>query len=121
MSNFVLRTQDVLLRSYRELYKGLLLYSKYMLGFNKKRFLVTLGLSVVIWVISIVAQFIFNNSDINYGFFTFAKTCEVTGYPFARCIPQYDKSAIYFSYLVNILFWFWIIHLFWNRFTKQKP
>lgn len=94
-------------------------YSKSMGGFSRKRFLVTLGLSVGIWMVSAIIQFLFKKDDFNYGFFIFAKSCEVTGYPFAKCIPEYDKGTLYLNYLVNITFWFWIIHLSWSFFAKR--
>lgn len=89
-----------------------------MMGFSKKRFFIILGLSVLIWVISMVLQSFFKGDNVNYGFFIFGKSCEVTGYPFARCIPDYDKLAIYLTYLINLFFWFWVIHLLGKWFDK---
>lgn len=86
-----------------------------------KRFFITLGLSVVIWVLSMVFQNLFKAGNIQYGFFIFGKSCEVTGYPLARCIPEYDKGSIYLTYLINIGFWFWVIHLLGKWFDKRKP
>lgn len=91
-----------------------------MLGFTLKRFLITLGISVFIWVISIMIQFIFKSDNVQYGFFIFAKSCEVTGYPIAKCIPDYDKGQIFLTYFINISFWFFIIHLFWGFFQKRS-
>lgn len=91
-----------------------------MLGFSKKRFLITLGLSVGVWIVSMMVQFFFKGDNINYGFFIFAKSCEVTGYPIARCLPDYDKGAIYLTYFINLFFWFWVIHLFWGWFQKRN-
>ncbi len=91
-----------------------------MLGFSKKRFLVTLGLSILIWVISMVAQYLFKGDNVNYGFFIFAKSCEVTGYPLARCVPDYDKGQIYLTYLINLVFWFWVLHFGWKWFEKRN-
>ncbi len=91
-----------------------------MWGFSKKRFLITLGISVGLWIISVIVQFLFKSDNVQYGFFIFAKSCEVTGYPIARCIPYYDKGQIYFTYVINILSWFFVIHLFWNWFDKRS-
>ncbi len=91
-----------------------------MMGFSKKRFLVTLGLSILLWVISMVAQSLFKGNNVNYGFFIFAKSCEVTGYPLARCVPDYDKGQIYFTYLINLVFWCWVLHFAWKWFEKSN-
>ena len=91
-----------------------------MWRFSKKRFLVTLGLSVMAWVVSIIVQFLFKADSINYGFFIFAKSCEITGYPLASCIPYYDKQAIYLTYFINLSFWFWVIHLLGNWMDKRS-
>ena len=95
-------------------------YVNSMVSFSKKRFLITLGLSILVWVVSMVIQQVVKGDNVNYGFFIFAKSCEVTGYPFARCIPDYDKGQIYFTYLINLLSWFFIIHLFWGWVDKSK-
>ena len=89
-----------------------------MWGFSKKRFVITLGLSVVVWVISLVIQFLSSDSNPGYGMFALAKSCEVTGYPIAQCIPEHDKSLVYINYFVNILIWFLIIHLLSSLFYK---
>ena len=73
-------------------------------NFTLKKFLITLGLSIVIWVISMAIQNLFAQ-NVNYGFFIFAKSCEVTGYPVAMCIPEYDKAKIYMFYFLNIFIW----------------
>lgn len=91
-----------------------------MLGFSKKRFFVTLGLSMLVWGISLVIQQLFSTDNIKYSFFIFAKSCEVTGYPLALCIPDYNRVQIFLTYLLNLTFWFWIIHLFWGWFEKGK-
>ncbi len=94
-------------------------YAKFMWGFSKKRFFVTLGISVGVWVISIVIQFTFT-TEVKYGLFIFAKSCELTGYPIAQCISEHNKGLIYLTYFINISFWFWVIHLFWGWFQKRN-
>ncbi len=94
-------------------------YAGNMWGFSKKRFFITLGLSVVVWLVSIMVQFFLKGDNVKYGFFIFSKSCEVTGYPLARCIPDYDKGQIYLSYLINIFFWFWVIHLLLGKWFKK--
>lgn len=90
-----------------------------MWGFSKKRFLITLGLSILIWLMSMVVQSLFRD-NVNYGLFIFAKSCEVTGYPIARCIADYDKGSIYLTYSVNLFFWFWVLHFSWSWFDKRR-
>lgn len=89
-----------------------------MLGFSKKRFLITLGLSVVVWLVSYITQGVTNKGE--FGAYIFGASCELTGYPIALCIPSFQKAKLVGTYLVNILIWFWVIHLFWSWFEKRK-
>lgn len=89
-----------------------------MWGFSKKRFFITLGLSIGVWVISGLVQIVIQQ-DRTYGFFSFGGSCEITGYPIALCISSNDNTKFIIVSLVNILLWFWIIHLFWNWFDKR--
>ena len=74
----------------------------------------------MVWVVSMAIQQLFVTNNVSYGLFLFAKSCEVTGYPIARCIPDYDKLQIFTNYALNILFWFWVIHLFWSFFKSRS-
>lgn len=85
-----------------------------MFGFSWKRFLITLGLSVVVWLITVVIQ-AFREAPKYIAFFTQSK-CSATGYPVATCIKSIPEEIVY---LFNIIFWFWVIHLFWNWFEKR--
>ena len=89
-----------------------------MLGFSKKRFFVTLGLSVLVWVVSNFIQ-LFDSGYWPAGFSLLGSSCTVTGYPIALCLAGYEKAKIVLVYLVNIFFWFWVIHLFWGWFEKR--
>lgn len=89
-----------------------------MLGFSKKRFLVTLGLSVGVWLVTNFIQLL-NSNDWPVGFSLLGGSCTVTGYPVALCLASYEKTKILLVYLVNIIFWFWVIHLFWKWFEKR--
>lgn len=89
-----------------------------MLGLSKKRFLVTLGLSVGVWVVTNFVQ-LFSSSYWPAGFSLLGGSCTVTGYPIALCLASYEKVKIFLIYLINITFWFWVIHLFWKRFEKR--
>lgn len=80
-----------------------------------KRFFVTLGLSVVVWVLSLVIQ----------GYLTFARYigtfstgCQATGYPIDSCMIAGPYIPPIVAMLINIFFWFWVIHLFWKWFKK---
>lgn len=88
-----------------------------MWGFSKKRFFVTLVLSMVVWLVSVVIQ----------GYLTFARYigtfstgCHATGYPIDVCIIQGPYIPAPLVIFVNILFWFWIVHLFGNWLDKGK-
>ena len=89
-----------------------------MLGFSKKRFFITLGLSILIWIISNFVQ-LFNPEYWPAGFSLLGGSCTVTGYPIALCLPGYEIIKILAVYIVDIMFWFFIIHLFWNWFEKR--
>lgn len=85
------------------------------MGFSKKRFFITLGLSVGVWIITVITQ-AFIESPKYIAFFTQSK-CSATGYPFSACIQGVPEEVVY---LINIFFWFFIIHLFWSWFNKRN-
>lgn len=84
-----------------------------------KRFFITLGISIVVWVVSMFVQALFATDDFKNSFSLLGSSCEVTGYPIALCLSKNKVFQILAIYLVNIFFWFWIIHLFWNWFEKK--
>ncbi len=92
-------------------------YAGSMWGFSKKRFFVTLGLSVVVWLVSGIFQMIVQQ-DRTLGFFSFGGSCEITGYPIALCISSNDERKFYLVSLINITLWFWGIHLLGKWFKK---
>lgn len=85
---------------------------------TKKRFFVTLGFAVGVWVITNFLQLL-NSNDWPLGFSLLGGSCTVTGYPVALCLSAYEKIKIILVFLINISFWFLIIHLFWNWFEKR--
>ena len=87
-----------------------------MWGFSKKRFFVTLGLSGLIWMVSGVVQALIGFSE----YFTVFHKCSLTGYPIALCLPSNDQIKVVLFSGINILIWFWVIHLFWGWFQKRK-
>lgn len=87
-----------------------------MKDFSRKRFLITLGLSVVIWIISGLIQALTGFSS----YFTIFHKCTLTGYPIALCILSNDLIKISLISIVNILFWFLVVNLLWNWFKKSK-
>ena len=89
-----------------------------MPGFSKKRFFLTLGLSILVWVVSNFIQ-LFNPNYWPAGFSLLGGSCTVTGYPVALCLPGYEKAKILLVYLINIIFWFWVLHFAWNWFEKR--
>lgn len=90
-----------------------------MVNFSKKRFLITLGLSVGVWVITNFIQ-LFNFGYWPLSFSLLGESCTVTGYPFAACLPDHQKFQILTLYLVNIFFWFWVVHLVWGFFGEGR-
>ena len=86
------------------------------MGFSKKRFLVSLGLSIVVWLISVAIQGI-TLYKVKFSLFS-GSACEITGYPIAQCI--YDGIQAGIIQLINVLFWFFVIHLFWGWMDKGK-
>ena len=90
-----------------------------MWGFSKKRFFVTLGLSILVWLVSGIIQLIVQQ-DKTFGFFSFGGSCEITGYPIALCISSKDDIKFILVSLVNIILWFWVIHLLGNWMNKGK-
>ena len=89
-----------------------------MFGFSKKRFFITLGLSILIWVVTNFIQ-LFNSNYWPTGFSLLGSSCTVTGYPIALCLAGYEKFKLILVYLVNILFWFWVLHFVWKWFEKR--
>lgn len=88
-----------------------------MLGFTKKRFFVTLGLSVAVWLITAIFQ--------AFGTFgkyvsMFSSGCQVTGYPVDVCMIEGPNIPPIVVIIVNILFWFWGIHFFWSFFKGRS-
>lgn len=86
------------------------------MGFSKKRFLVTLGLSILIWIISLFIQGI-TLYKIKFSLFS-ASSCEITGFPIVNCI--YDGSKATLIQLINIFIWFWVLHFVWKWFEKRN-
>jgi len=88
------------------------------MSFSRKRFFITLGLSVVVWLISAFIQL--TSSDGWPGFNLLGSSCGVTGYPFAFCLSEAQTLQLFLVYLLNIIFWFWIIHFFTGLLNRQK-
>lgn len=88
-----------------------------MFGFSKKRFFITLGLSVLVWLISAVIQAYITFADY---LGTFSTGCQVTGYPIDVCTLIGPNIPALPIILINIFFWFWVIHLFWGWFQKSR-
>lgn len=88
-----------------------------MMGFSKKRFFITLGLSILIWVVSGLAQALFNKGE--FGSYVFGSGCELTGYPIALCVSINERAKFTLVLLANIIIWFWISHFIWKWFEKR--
>lgn len=90
-------------------------YGKNMFGFSWKRFFVTLGVSVGVWLVSGIVQAFTGFSN----YFTIFHSCSLTGYPIALCISSNDQIKVILVSGVNIIFWFWGLHFVWNFFQKR--
>ncbi len=80
-----------------------------------KRFLITLGLSISVWLVSGLVQAVTGFSS----YFTVFHKCSLTGYPIALCISSNDQIKVVLVSVANIIIWFWVIHLFWSWFKKR--
>ncbi len=87
-----------------------------MWGFSKKRFFLTLGLSILVWVMSGVLQAVTGFSN----YFTIFHACSLTGYPIALCISSNDSVKINLISLTNIIFWFCVLHFIWKWVIKRQ-
>ncbi|KKQ67319.1 MAG: hypothetical protein US86_C0001G0246 [Candidatus Daviesbacteria bacterium GW2011_GWA2_38_24] len=88
-----------------------------MLGFTRKRFFLTLLLSIIIWFISAIIQ-AFVTAPKYIG--TFSRGCQVTGYPIDICDFNFPNVSPAVVIGINIFIWFWVIHLFWGWFDKRR-
>jgi len=80
-----------------------------------KRFFITLGLSILVWLSSGIVQAITGFSN----YFTVFHACSLTGYPIALCVSNNDEAKVVLISLTNIVLWFWGIHLFWKWFDRR--
>ncbi|TSC88627.1 MAG: Uncharacterized protein G01um10147_123 [Microgenomates group bacterium Gr01-1014_7] len=80
-----------------------------------KKFFIILGVSVGVWILSGILQAFTGFSD----YFTVTQKCSLTGYPIAQCISSNNQTKIALISVINILFWFWVIHLLWKWFQKR--
>lgn len=87
-----------------------------MLGFSWKRFFVTLGLSVGVWLITVLIQ-----AYVTFSKYlgTFSSGCQVTGYPIDVCALRGPDVPAILVIFINIFIWFWVIHLF-MRFLRRS-
>ena len=88
-----------------------------MPGFSKKRFFLTLGLSILVWLVSGFIQVLTNKGE--FGSYVFGTGCELTGYPIALCISSNDRTKFLLVVIANVMLWFWVLHFAWNWFEKR--
>ena len=84
--------------------------------FKFKRFLLTLGISVGIWGITVLIQVYATFANF---LGTFSSGCQVTGYPFDLCALRGPEIPAILVVFVNLCLWFFVIHLFWNWFENR--
>lgn len=93
-------------------------YAGSMLGFSWKRFLITLGLSIGVWLVSGFIQALTNKGE--FGSYVFGVSCELTGYPIALCVSSNDKIRFSLVVIANVMLWFWVLHFVWSFFQKRS-
>ncbi|MBI4038389.1 hypothetical protein HY384_00355 [Candidatus Daviesbacteria bacterium] len=81
-----------------------------------KKFFITLGLSILVWVISGILQAVTGFSS----YFTVFHSCSLTGYPIALCLSSTDSVKVTLISVANVIVWFWVLHFVWNWFDKRK-
>ena len=88
-----------------------------MINFSKKRLVITLGLSIGVWYGSVILQGVAGyNAPFNL---LLSEPCKLTGFPVATCLYANSGTvSVWIVNLINILFWFWVIHLLWGFFGK---
>lgn len=95
-------------------------YSKNMLGFERKRFIITLVLSILIWYGSVIIQGL-TGINAPFGILGSESRCNLSGFPVAECIYSSRSSvSVWLINITNIIFWFWLIHLVMNLFFKKR-
>lgn len=86
-----------------------------MFKFSKSKLLITIGLSILIWVVTVVIQAI-NDAPRYVALFTKSE-CFATGYPISSCLKGTPEI---FIYIINIFFWFLVINFIWGFFKHLK-
>ncbi len=87
-----------------------------MFGFSRKRFLITLGVSVVVWYGSVLVQGITGYKAPFNALFS-GSICKVTGFPISLCL--YGRW-VWLVNIINITFWFLILHFLWKWFENRR-
>lgn len=85
------------------------------MGFSKKRVVISLIISIVIWLITVFIQAV--NEAPRYVAMLSQSDCPATGYPLTQCIKNIPNILVYG---INIFFWFWVIHFFYGFFTRKR-
>lgn len=83
------------------------------MGFSKKRFLVTLGLSVVIVIFTSFLTQLYDHEDWELNWLSLS-SCAITGYPIKACLYSPRQGLLISIFLVNIAFWFLVINLLYS-------
>src|SRR3989338_4135160 len=78
------------------------------MGFSKKRFFVTLGLSLIIFFFTAYIQ-IYDFEDWKLNLLSLS-SCSTTGYPVKVCLYNHTQGLLIAIYLINIAFWFLTIN-----------
>jgi len=80
------------------------------MGFSKKRFLVALGLSVMIWYVTVIIQGITGFRSPFNMLFT-SSSCKMTGFPISECVSSGpEEVSVWLIIFINILFLLQCLH-----------
>lgn len=84
-----------------------------MWGFSKKRFFVTLGLSILIVLLTSFLTQLYDREDWKLNWLSLS-SCAITGYPIKACLYNPGQGLLISIGLINIAFWFLIINLLYS-------
>ena len=83
----------------------------------KKRFFVTLGMSIFIWLVTCVLE-VYGSFARNVA--TFTTGCQTTGYPINLCHFEMFRPVPIVLIVFNIIFWFFMVELLRKLIEKRK-
>lgn len=83
------------------------------MGFSRKRFLVTLGLSILIVLSTSYFGQLYDREDWKLNWLSLS-SCAITGYPLKICLYSPRQGLLISILLINIAFWFLVINFLYS-------